>query len=221
MISLTISSAWHYDCQMPSLIAAKSIDEQDDEHSLSFLSSILLVNLSSSTKYLLPRLLISVFVFLANFSFNLVVVIDLIDSVEAFRIGWGTLGLIKPDPINDEDDDAVDFNSINCCCRGGVSCSDMNMTSFNASISLHIWHLIWPNSQPICFVVDACTFDRCCGCVCMLMMMRNADSLLWVDKKKSRKKRKIYGYCIVILYQSFFVFYINMAHKNRSNLFSR
>lgn len=145
----------YYYHQMPSLITGDV-----DEYSLSFSSSISMLNLPSSSSSVC-RLLIFLFFFLAeHFSFNLAVVIDLIDSAEALRCGAFAvmITLLVFKKSDTYDDDAVDFNLINCS-RGVIECwSCTDMAFFNASISFHTWHLIWPNSQPICFDSDACVF---------------------------------------------------------------
>lgn len=144
---------------MPSLITGDV-----DEYSLSFSSSILMLNLPSSSSSSAYRLLIFLFFFLIeHFSFNLAVVIDLIDSGEALRRGVFAVMIILSVSMKSDtnDDDAVDFNLINCS-RGVIECwwcwSCTDIAFFNASISFHTWHLIWPNSQPICFDSDACVF---------------------------------------------------------------
>lgn len=148
----------NYYHQMPSLISGDV-----DKYSLSLSSSILMLNLPSlSSSSSVCRLLIFLFFFLIeHFSFNLAVVINLIDSAEALRIGaFAVMKILLVSKKSDtDDDDAVDFNLINCS-RGVIAwcCSCTDMTFFNASISFHTWHLIWPNSQPICFDSDACVF---------------------------------------------------------------
>lgn len=157
MISPGIIKHYYYH-QMPSLISGDV-----DEYSLSFSSLISMLNLPSSSSSMCRLLIFLFFLFLIeHFSFNLAVVIDLIDSNEV-RVGAFavTINLLVSKKSDTYDDDAVDFNLINCS-RGIVECwwccSCTDMAFFNASISFHTWHLIWPNSHPICFDSDACVF---------------------------------------------------------------
>lgn len=159
MISPGIIKHYYYH-QMPSLISGDV-----DKYSLSFSSLISMLNLPSSSSSSACRLLIFLLFFLLieHFSFNLAVVIDLIDFIQVLWIGVFavTINLLVSKKSDTFDDDAVDFNLINCSreiagCWWCCSCNDMAF--FNASISFHTWHLIWPNSQPICFDSDACVF---------------------------------------------------------------